>query len=212
MAERIPKRMMDEWYPQPHVSDGSFSFELDDATLDTTILPIAFYDEGLGAPSAQETHPENTAFVLTADRCNCFVNSRVNVMTAELRFSLTSKFKDDNLQAIRFATMPIFMSFINDYTAIDELSTLEIQDTLEMQTESTTNQGGPLYVAAKDLLEKFSGSSNQGAITPFLDTDVGLEAVAFSPAAYYNSFSCNSNFLICLRYSSLIDFFLFCPQ
>ncbi len=187
MTEKVPKMMMQHWYPQPHLINGSFSFELDNATLDSTIVPIAFYDEGLGAPSSKETHPEHTSFAVVQDEANCFVDSRINMILAEFRISLSSKFADDNLQSIRFATMPIFMSFINDYTAIDELSSLEIQDVLNMQTEATDRQGGPLYVAATDLPEKFGGSANQGANTPFLDTDVGLEAVAFTPASYYNA-------------------------
>ncbi len=186
MAERVPILMKKKWFPQPHFISGSFSFEFDDATLDSTILPVAFYDEGLGAPSSIETHPENAAFAIVNDQANCFVDSSINIINAEVRFSLNSNFMDDNLVVLRFATMPIHMAFINDYTAIDELSSIEVQDVLEMQTESTDRQGGPLFVAAKDLPEKVTNLANQGANQPFLDTDIGLEAVAFSPSTYYN--------------------------
>ncbi len=187
MAEQIPKFMKSKWYPQPHSIKGGCSFECDDGTLDTTIVPICFYDEGLGAPSVFETHPENAQFAVIADQANCFVGSRINIINAEIRLSLTSKFFDDNLTGIRIGTMPIFMAFKADYEAIDELSSLEVQDVLEMQTESTTNQGGPLYVAAKDMAEKFAGHGNLGAATPFLDTDVGIESVAFNAETFYNS-------------------------
>ncbi len=192
MAERIPKLMKQTWYPQPHSINGSCSFECDDAALDSTIVPIAFYDEGLGAPSTKETHPENAAFAVVADEANCFVGSRINMITAEFRIALTSKAFDDNVQ-IRFATMPIFMAFKEDYEAIDELSSLEIQDVLEMQTETTTNQGGPLYVAGTDLPEKVAALSNLGVNTPFLDTDTGIEGVAFSAATYYNMLHFQTN-------------------
>ncbi len=187
MPERAPKLMRQTWWPQPHRLTAGVTFELDAATLDSTILPIAFYDEGLGAPSGVNTNPEHASFALVGDQANCHVGSRINMITAQLRFSLTSKFFDDNLSGIRFATMPIFMAFINDYTAIDELSSLEIQDILMMQTESTDRQGGPLYVAATDLAEKVAGHGNLGANTPFLDTDVGIESVAFNSNAYYNA-------------------------
>ncbi len=187
MAERVPILMKKKWYPQPHSIRGSFSFEFDDGTLDSTIVPLAFYDEGLGAPSTIETHPENAAFAVINDQANCFVDSSINIVNAEFRFSLNSNFMDDNLVTLRFATMPIHMAFINDYTAIDELTSIEVQDVIEMQTETTDRQGGPLYVAATDLSEKFAGSSNQGANQPFLDTDTGLEAVAFSEGVYYNA-------------------------
>ncbi len=185
--DKAPKFMKQKWWPQPHRLTGEITFELDDATFDSTIIPFAFYDEGLGAPSALETNPENAAFAIVGDQANCFVGSRINTIFAELRFSLTSKFFDDNLQGVRFATMPIFMAFINDYTAIDELSSLEVQDILMMQTESTDRQGGPLYVAAKDMVERTTGSGNLGANTPFLDTDVGIESVAFNSVNYYNA-------------------------
>ncbi len=187
MAERVPKKMMQIWYPQPHSIAGGCTFECDDATIDSTIVPIAFYDEGLGAPSALETNPENAAFAIVGDQANCFVGSRINLINAEFRFNLTSKFFDDNLAGIRFATMPIFMAFINDYTAIDELSNIEVQDVIEMQTETTDNQGGPLYTAAADMPEKTAALGNLGANTPFLDTDVGIEAVAFNVNIYYNA-------------------------
>ncbi len=174
-------------YPQPHRNQGGFSFECDDITLDATIVPLAFYDEGLGAANVRETNPENAAFAVVTNEVNCFPHSRINKIFAQFRYSLNSNFIDDNLTHIRFATMPIHMAFISDYTAIDELSSLETQDVVEMQTESTDRQGGPLYVAGTDLPEKVAALSNQGANTPFLDTDTGLEAVAFDIFTYYNS-------------------------
>ncbi len=173
-------------YAQPHELRTTFTFELDDATLDSTIIPIAFYDEGMGTPTALETHPENAAFAVVTNQANCFINSRVNLVLAQLRFSLTSKALDENLPSVRMAFMPIHMAFIDDYTAIDELSALEIQDVLEMQTETTDNQGGPLYVAATDLPEPAANNALMATTTPFLDTDTGLEAVAFFPIVYYN--------------------------
>ncbi len=187
MGEQVPQFRKQRWYPQPHRITAGVTFEMDNGALDSTIIPIAFYDEGLGAPSAIETNPRHASFAIVGDQANCFVGSNINVIVSEFRFSLTSKFFDDNLSGIRFATMPIFMAFQNDYTAIDELSTLEIQDVLHMQTESTDRQGGPLYVATTDLPEKTTSHGNLGANTPFLDTDVGIEGVAFNPTTYYNA-------------------------
>lgn len=178
--------MKTKWYPQPHQIQGSCSFEFDDATIDSTILPIAFYDEGLGAPSSKETHPENAAFAIIANEPNCFVGSRINNIFAEFRFSCSKDFVEDNIPVLRMAVMPIHCAFLEDYTASDELSGATVSSVLELQTESTDRQGGPLYVATKDLAEKFTGSANQGANTPFLNVDVGLEAVAFVHSTYYD--------------------------
>ncbi len=187
MVLRVQKKLMKStWYPQPHNIRGQCFFELDNATLDSTIVPFAFYDEGLGAPSANETNPRNSAFVLVADQANCFVGSRINNIFAEFRFSLASPILDQNIPSVRFATMPLYFAFQEDYTAIDELTSLETQDVLHMQTESTDRQGGPLYVAATDL-PAVGVSANLGTNTPFLDTDTGLEAVAFVTSTYYNA-------------------------
>ncbi len=186
MALRVKQFTKVEMYAQPHDIRRGFAFELDDATLDATIVPFAFYDEGMGAPTALETHPENAAFAVIANQANCFINSRINLVLANIRVALTSKALDENLPAVRIGIMPIHMAFIDDYTAIDELSTLEVQDVLEMQTESTDNQGGPLYVAATDLPVAKAGTSLYATTTPFLDTTTTLEAVAFDPSVYYN--------------------------
>ncbi len=188
MPLRVQKKLMKStWYPQPHRSNISFSFECDDETINSTIVPLIHYDEALGDPTALETNPRNAAFGAPAQQSNCFVDSRINNIFAELKFNLTSFAADDNIQALRFATMPIYMSFKENYTAIDELSSTEVQDVLNLQTEDTDRQGGPLFVAATDLLEKFSASATLHTTAPFLDTDTGLEAVAFNPVAFYNA-------------------------
>ncbi len=179
--------MKTKWYPQPHNISGSISFEFDDATIDSTIVPIAFYDEGLGAPSANETNPEHAGFAIVADQANCFVGSKINNIFAEFRISVTKDFIEDNIAALRLALMPIHCAFLEDYTATDELSTATVASVLELQTETTDRQGGPLYVAATDMPEKITNSGLMGANTPFLDTDLGLEAVAFGTTDYYNA-------------------------
>ncbi len=175
------------WYPQPHEIRGGVTFEADDAALDATCVPIAFHDEGLGTPSARETHPENAAFTVPTDEANCFPDSRVNNVFAEFRYSITSKFMDDNLTGIRCWFMPVFFSFLDDYTPADELTSATVQSILKMQTESTDRQGGPLYVATTDLPEKVAAMGVLGTNTPFLDTDTGIESIAAALETYYDA-------------------------
>ncbi len=174
-----------EHYPQPHDMALSFAFELDDATIDSTIIPILFYDEGLGSPDAQETHPENAAFAVTSQP-NVFVNSRIDKINAQLKISLTSKAIDDNIPAIRIAFMVIKMSFKENYIAIDELSSSEVQDILTLQTESTDRQGFPLFAGPK-IAEKFTNSSLMHANVPGLTTNQKIEGTAFVASDYYNA-------------------------
>ncbi len=185
----MPKHMLmkQKWWPQPHVIDGGISFEFDDATIDSTIIPIAFYDEALGAPSTKETNPENAAFAIVQDEPNCFVGSRINSIFCEFRFTVTKDFLEDSIPNLRMAIMPIYCAFSEDYTAADELSGETVATTLELQTESTDRQGGPLYVAGTDMPEKTANVGLMGVNVPFLNVDQGLEAVAFNHNNYYNA-------------------------
>ncbi len=179
--------MRTEWFPQPHQEQKAWAYELDDATIDSTIMPIIMYDEGLGTPSAQETHPENAAFAV-ATRPNVFVNSRINNINARVTYSLTSKALDENIPAIRVSLMVIKMAFAENYTAVDELSGDTVASILEMQTEATDRQGFPLYVgSAAKMAVKFTGSSTLNAAVPGLTTTQLIEGVAFDPTAYYDA-------------------------
>ncbi len=185
MVIKQSRLMRTEWWPQPHRREISMYFELDDQAIDATIVPIIMYDEGLGTPSDRETHPENAAFAVFADP-NCYINSRVDNMFCELTFSLTSKAIDDNIPAISVSFMPIHTAFKEDYIAIDELSSFEVQDILELQTEATDRQGFPLY-AGTDLPEPFANSADVGTSVPGLSVDDSIEGVAFNSGQFYDA-------------------------
>ncbi len=181
------KFMKSKWFPQPHSMHHSWYHRLESGSVnDATIYPILHYDEGLGTPTANESSPRNAAFV-QASHPNCFVGSRVDNVFCQLSFAMAKGlYGTDNINAVRLAFMPIFLAFKDDYTAIDELSSNEIQDVLEMQTESTDRQGFPLYNTVK-VFEKFSNSALLAAGVDGLTTTQVLEGVAFSSNVYYNA-------------------------
>ncbi len=156
------------WWPRPHDMRFGWFHGLETAANNAfTIMPLSFYDEGLGAPSTYESHPENAAFVEAAE-ANCFVDSRIDSITAIFRFDITKgALETDKIHAIRGFFMPMSLSF-EDTKAVDELSSLEIEDTLELQTESTDRQCFPLYNAV-DMVERVAGSAlmptNQPGLT-----------------------------------------------
>ncbi len=175
-----------EMWPRPHDMTGSVSFELDDSLIDTTILPICHYDEGKGAPDSYNSHPEHASYVVAAES-NCFVDSRINQIFCRLTASLTSKFIDDNLTAIRIGIMPIFLAFKEDYDATDELSGATVKSVLGMEYETTDRQGRPIYNASK-MAEKFAGSNDLWDQTGLgLTTDVGMEGVSFNRGTFYDA-------------------------
>ncbi len=162
------KLMKTRWYPRVHNLRHSWFHGLETGVVNQyTILPIAMTDEGLGTPSGEETNPENAAF-LEVTMPNCFVDSRIDNIFAEFNISMTKPaLETDKLHIINFATMPIGMAFKEDYIAIDELTSLETQDVVEMQTEATDRQGFPLYNTVK-MVERTAGSATLHANVPGL--------------------------------------------
>ncbi len=185
------KLMRTRWYPRPHDDKVAWSQMLE-GTEKWTIVPICNYDEGLGTPSAYEANPENAAFA-EYGAPNCFPDSRVDFVIAELMVNMTKgALVTDNIDAISYAYMPIFMSFKEDYIAINELDSHEIQDILELQTESTDRQGFPLYNGTK-VIEKFTNSALMHADVDGLTTTQVLEGVTFAQNDYYDMLHYKTN-------------------
>ncbi len=178
--------MRTTWYPSPHNMEIAVGFNIESAVKHDTNFPVCFYDEGLGTPSALETHPENAAFAEQANG-NCFPDSRINNIFTSVEFHLTKGLLEtDKVHALKCYYMPIFLSFKEDYIAIDELSSSETQDILKMQTEATDRQGFPLYNNNK-LAEKFTGGGTFPTTQPGLTTTQIAEGVAFDTEAFYDA-------------------------
>ncbi len=178
--------MKTKWWPRPHDMKVSWMHRLEASTTKHfTILPMCMYDEGLGAPSTYNANNEHTSFAEYGGP-NCFVDSRINLILAKLTFSLKKALVvTDGVHAINVCFMPIFTSF-EDYGVTDELSSIKIEDVLELTTETTDRQGYPLYNDQK-MDEKFANSALLHADMPGLTTTQVLEAVAFDVNSYYDT-------------------------
>ncbi len=150
--------MRTKWYPRPHNMEIDWGFACDNAAVnDDTIIPITMYDEGLGSPTSYEANPEHASFV-EASEPNCYPESTVNLVTCNLRLTLTkAALETDKMHVLRFYTQPIFMSF-DDILANDEVSGLDIGELLEMQRETTDRQQFPLYNAV-DMVAGAQGTT-----------------------------------------------------
>ncbi len=175
-----------EQFPREHDFNMSFYLQAEDETKNSTILPIVMQDEGLGAPSALSTNPENAAYTGMPD-ANCFVDSEINKTFTELTFMLTKgAIETDKIHALNIAFMPIGLAFPEVYDITDEVTTTTIKGVLELTKESTDRQGFPLYTTVK-LAEKFSGSATKSAQSPGLTTTQVIESVAFDHEIFYDA-------------------------
>ncbi len=143
--------MKTKWYPRPHNEAITWGHGLETGVVNqATIVPITMYDEGQGDPSAYDANPEHASFA-EVNMPNCFPDSRINLIHAEFRISLSkAAIETDKVVALRYAFMPIFTTF-DDIAVNDERSGLDIGEILELQRETTDRQSYPLYNAV-DML------------------------------------------------------------
>ncbi len=194
VSKRQVRQMKTTWYARPHNMNHSWAHSLESATVNnTTIYPLLMYDEGLGTPSAYEANPENTAFIEAGER-NCYPESRIDNVFMNIRFSLTKlALETDKLHMVRMAFMMIHTAFIEDLTANDELSGLDISEILELDSETTDRQAYPLWNDV-DMADAFgTTAANLPTNVPSLDTNQSIEAVAFSAAVYYDAINYYTN-------------------
>ncbi len=188
------KLMKTKWFPQVHRGQMSFYLSGFTSTKNWTILPVAFYDEGMGTPSDTETNPENGAFAPTTG-ANCFVGSRIDVVFCKITFSLSKQSLETNkVTALRGYYMIYSSAFLEDYDAVDEVSSATVKSVTEMQHESTDRQAYPLFTGSGNkLAEKFAGSGTFGSTQPGLTTTQVIESVAFNPQAYFDMIHYQTN-------------------
>lgn len=184
----VVKSMMTKMkvYPRPHHKEYAYFHGLETGVANQAVqVPIIAYDEGLGTASDYKANPNNAAFV-EHSMPNCYPNSFINNIYMELRFTMTKAcLETDKIHNVRCAFMVINTSFLEDYTALDEISTLDTSEVLELQTEATDRQAGPLYNGI-DTTPRFTGSANTPSSTPFLASQI-LECVAWNTLNYYDA-------------------------
>ncbi len=134
------KLMKTKWFAQPHQDELNFGLGLETGVVNNyTIIPICAYDEGQGNPAVLETNPENAAFAV-AKKPNVFPDSTVEQIFTELTVTLAKGFNTNALLALRFCYMPIMMNFKEDYTPVDELTSLATEDVLELERQATNRE------------------------------------------------------------------------
>ncbi len=183
-----------EW-PRPHEWQYNFAIPIE-ATSSTpfaTMCPIITYDEGLGAMSAYESNPTNAAFV-EAGTDHCFPTSKVNRVFSELKVQMSKvMLETDKVHAVRFATSEIHVAFDEGSQAKDEVSTLDLNEIMELQTESTDRQTFPIYNTT-DLKDfKINAGLDMPAEQLGLDTDLEIEGVTFNVDDYYDCLAYYTN-------------------
>ncbi len=189
IATRLMKK---KWYARPHQMQLAWEFDLETADKQDTIVPVAMYDEGLGDPASYNAHPQHASFAEAAEP-NCYPESTISDIFIELKVGFTKgAIETDKIQGLSYCFMPIHMAFENDYTANDDSTSLEIQDILNMQFETTDRQGYPLFSGTK-LTERIAGWGTFAANVPGLTTNQIMESVTLGTGAYYDMLHYRSN-------------------
>lgn len=164
-------------YPRVHTNELKFHLAADSTSLkNTAAIQVLHQDEGLGDPNSIYTNPESSSFA-EYQGTNCFPDSRVNYARLSMEFKLSlGAVETDKVRVMKIAVIPYMLSFLENYTAKDEVSADEVEDVLEMQHETTDRQGYPLYNGTKlDGNNKELGSAHPGLTTNTLIEGITLD-------------------------------------
>ncbi len=173
-------------FGRPHNFRNSFSIPVESAAARAhTIYPVITQDEGLGAMSAYESNPANASFVESASAHN-FPTSRINNIFCKMEASMSKiMLETDKVPVIKFHTAIIHTAFMDGELALDEVSTLDLNEILNLTNEQTDRQTFPLYnnVSLHDYKanSKLDLSPEQQGLTT-----LEIEGVAFDANKYYN--------------------------
>jgi hypothetical protein len=183
----VKRKIKSTVYPRPHQTELSFGQSVNVATQATTI-PIIHYDEGLGSPSSYNANPQHASFA-EASGSNCYPESVIGQkgFFCELTFKLTKHaLETDKIHALKVKFNVIKTSFLEDLTALDEVSTSTIESIMELQHNTGNRETYPLYNGT-DVQEPYAGSSDTWATLPGLTTDDNLECIQFSENNFYDA-------------------------
>lgn len=186
------KLMRTKWYPRPHDFHYSWRvapYNTTGATsvgqLSNVIISLAFNDEGLGAPNLYNANPEHTGYTV-ASTANCYPESTISNFFCEVRTRLDKDATQVSLPSVTVGFQPMFMSFLSDYTAVEERTTETSAALMGMQSESTDRQGYPIL----DVSAEYNASDkDDGAVIPVANQPSGadnLKEVDFDIEKFYD--------------------------
>lgn len=172
-------------FPAVHVLENAFKLSAD-STLTTkngTIYPVIMQDEAQGDPNSLYTNPESASFA-EVGQPNTYPDSRVNYARVNIEMALTKACWDtDKVEVLKVMVVPIYTSFLENLTALNDVTSEEVEDILSLQHETTDRQCYPLFNGT-DLA---GHAKTLGTDVPGLTTDQTIEGVNFNLNRLYDA-------------------------
>ncbi len=192
-----PKGYRQQEYPLYHQFSYNFYLSAENTLADSTIVTLLHTSELGIAPEALEVNPSNATFAEDGGPgiFNGSIVPRIMIkMTAQLGEATV---ETDKLKYLKFHWMPIYTSFLDNLTAEDDKTAVEVEDILELQHATDNKDTYPLFNGTS----MYSGSDQPVSTLPFaetfttygLTTDLKLEGVNFDPNLFFQALRYYSN-------------------
>ncbi len=205
MATKFPPKGYNQMeYPLPHQFDYNFGLSAEIATKNATMVTLIKSYEAMNAADAIEVNPSHSAFLEETGPV-CQVDSiipRLNISMSAMMTQTSAGGALDDIKVLKFHWMPIYMSFIDTYEAMENETNAEVEDVIEMQHTVAQKDGNPLW-SNTDLLESATTGYLAHPVntvnitgtftTTDLTTDLKMESIAFDPDHMFDILSYGSN-------------------
>jgi len=166
----------------------------------TGIVPIAFYDEGLGNPNLKCVNPENDSFS-TVECANCYPESKIYSIFAKFRISnnkQTSGISSSDIDAsgsdqfyvpkvLNFLYGIIQTSFGDELDIVDHKTSLSIAALIGLTKESTDRQVYPVLNGTNYMATKTTDLTRISPLQPAVNSDQIMEYINFDHVLWRNA-------------------------
>ncbi len=174
-----PKGYLGQERPYIHDCEARFSLSCQDATENSTIIPLCFMDPALVAPEAIMTNPEHGSFAVDGG-ANCFKESKIPELQLRFDIGLSKVAREtDLIRRLNVNWAFIHTSFLDELDRTNEVDDATVKSVIEMAYTST--EVHPLY-SGVDLPVHSNLDTDQLGLT----TDVSIESVAFDKELYFD--------------------------
>ncbi len=200
MAKDFPPRgYFAQEFPMYHEFTYKFSLQLEDVNQDSTIATLIHASEANAVtPESVNVNPSNGQFAENNGPL-CHMGSIVPKMSMSINafLSIASAADIGADKPVIFNWMPLYTSFENSLTAVDDQTSLEVEDIIELQHDATNKDTTPLFSTAN--LDNVVGHATGQPLTTEppnitdetfddydLSVDTVMESVAFNKGIYFD--------------------------
>ncbi len=198
---RVPAGFEQQKNPLRHKLNYSFALSARSATQNSTICSLVRNHKSAIDATTIQVNPHNSGFQVDTGSIVSPM-SIIDRLKMSIRIGLTDHaITTQRAKSVKVSWMPIFNSFDEKLLAVDDMSTDTVEEILELNTASASEQILPLFTTTKLNTDGDSEQNHPVSTATFaevfgtltLTTDTKMESVAFDNTKFHQALKYYTN-------------------